>query len=185
EPVEDAARGAGLDCDCVCVSNLTEHLRLADDERVERGGDAEDVSHGGLVGVRVKLAVEEFDGDGARVAQEPAQALGGLGTFRPRRFSQNLHAVARRDDQPLAHDLAVNERAQTLGARLVGEREPLAHVDGCRLVVESDGNDCHYFEAYPNTWKPPSTTAPTKVQRTSENPATPSQAAFRPRHWTR
>ena len=185
EPVEDAARRACLDGDCVSVSNLTEHLRLADDERVERGGDAEDVSHGGLVGVRVEVTVEEFYGDGARVAQETAQALGCLGPFRPRRRGQNLHAIARRDDQPLAHDLAVNERAQTVGARLVGERESLAHLDGCRLVVESDENDGHYFDAYPNTWKPPSTTAPTKVQRTSENPATPSHAALRPRHWTR
>src|SRR5437764_6806526 len=98
ETVEDSARRACLDGDCVCVSNLTEHLRLADDERVERGGDAEDVSHGSLVGVRVELAVEEFYGDGARVAQETAQALGCLGPFRPRRRGQNLHAVARRDD---------------------------------------------------------------------------------------
>src|SRR5438270_940798 len=143
ELVQNAPGGAGLDGDGVGVAHLSEHLRLADDERVERGGNAEDVAHGGLVGVRVEVSAEQLDGHFACAAQEVAQTPCGLRPVIARRRRQNLHAVTRRDDQPLAHDLAVNERAQTVGARLVCEREPLAHFDGCRLVVESDENDGH------------------------------------------
>src|SRR5215203_5357335 len=124
--------------------------------------------------MRIEVAAEKLDGDGARVADKLAEPPDGIFAPRPRGGGQNLDAVAGGDDQPLAHDLAVHERAQTLGARLVAERQALAHLYRRGLVVESDENYRH--RDYLKTWKPPSATAPTKVQRTSEKPPTPSHA---------
>jgi hypothetical protein len=70
------------------------------------------VADGGFVCVCVEVAAEEFDGDGAGAAQKIAQTFDGVLALRPRGGGQNLDAVAGGDDQTLAHDLAVHERAQ-------------------------------------------------------------------------
>ncbi len=141
--MEDAAGRARADGDRVGAAHLPEHLRLADDQRVERRGDAEDVAHGLLVRVRVEVAGEEVGGDFAHAGEEVAQARDGLAGVRALGRGQKLDAVARRDDQALAHHLAVHERAQVFGARLVGERKTLAHLDGRGLVIQSDEQNGH------------------------------------------
>ena len=142
ELVQDAAGRPGLDRERVGVAHLPENLRLADDHRVERGGDAEDVADGGLVRVRVEVAAEELDGDGAHVAQEVAR--GG-----PTASAPCCPAAAARTSTRLqvetinpSRTVSPSTSARRLSAqRLVREGEPLAHLDGRGLVVESDEND--------------------------------------------
>jgi hypothetical protein len=57
------------------------------------------------------------------------------------RRRQHFHSVTGREDQALADEFAINERAQAFGAGFVRESQTLAHRDGRGFVIESDEND--------------------------------------------
>src|SRR5262249_33433706 len=48
--------------ECVGMTNLAQDLRLADDHRIERRSDAEQVSHGFFIGVAIEMRLEESGG---------------------------------------------------------------------------------------------------------------------------
>src|SRR5215813_13530053 len=59
--------------------------------------------------------------------------------------AENLHAIAGRDDQSFAHDVAVDELAQTTGAGFVVKGESLADLYRSCLVIDSDEKNGHMF----------------------------------------
>src|SRR6476469_3802495 len=59
--------------------------------------------------------------------------------------TEDLDAVAGRDDQSFAYDVAVDELAQSRGARIVVEGESFADFYRSGFVIDSDENNGHFF----------------------------------------
>ena len=71
---------------CVGVAELPEDLRLADDHRVEPGGDREQVLDGPVLVVHVEVVGQLVGGDaGVSASQQPISSTGRRGTRRRRR----------------------------------------------------------------------------------------------------
>ncbi len=98
---EHRARGAVLDGGLVRLLGLAEDLRLAHDQRIEAGGDAEQVAHGGRVPVLVEVLCQIAHGD----ARAPRQHFGQPGGRAVGVVDGDvqLDAVAGRDHHRLAH----------------------------------------------------------------------------------
>jgi hypothetical protein len=62
--------------------------------------------------------------------------------------AQNLHPVARRNDQTFAHHFTIHEPSQSFGARLIAEGEPLADLDRSGLVINSDEDYRHVVRRF-------------------------------------
>ena len=77
-----------------------------------------------------------------------------------RSCAEDLDAIASRDDQSFTQEVAVDELAQSNGARFVVEGESLADLYRSSFVIDSDENDGHFFshkkaqkaQTYLNTW---------------------------------
>ena len=133
--MKHGADGAGPARDLVRFLHLTEDLRLAEHERVERRGHAEEVSNGGASGERIERVL----GRARRERRELGAARFGH-RFERRtgaRRGDELDAVAGRNQERLADRRAAHDGAQEFGHPLGGQREALANVDGRTLVRQT------------------------------------------------
>jgi hypothetical protein len=99
--------------------------------------------HGLIIRMTIEVLRDQFGWNRARIAQETSDALSALKSFLRACRRQDFNAITGRDDQSFAYHLAVNERAQTGGARFIRESEPLAHRNRRGFVIESDEYDGH------------------------------------------
>src|SRR5207248_5078067 len=106
------------------VLHLPENLRLADDERVEPRGDAEQVRDRRAVAVLEQVRLERLRRELVILAEEPDQLLArarGVG-----RLDVDLRTVARRQHDRFAYRRLVREREQRRADVAAGEVQPLA-----------------------------------------------------------
>src|SRR5690242_10257798 len=72
------------------------------------------------------------------------------------RGGEQLDAIAGRNDQPFFDDFLIDEAAERVVQPRFAERQPLAHLDGRRLMTQSDKNDVHdnlqSFVLRPSSW---------------------------------
>ena len=133
----------GVGRDGVRVLHLAENLRLAHDERIEAGGDAEqmarDVEVGDVVDVRRDVARR----DAVEVADEAHQILARRGRLVA--GDVELGAVAGRDDDRFARRSALGERAERVGDAARLEVDPLAQLDRRGAMADSHKQKLHLW----------------------------------------
>ena len=150
------------------VAHLAEDLPLAGHERVEAGGDPEQVQRCGLVRETVR---ERREGSCVRAGQCEERVVGSLcETVVVVRSEVELRAVARReDDRLLCLARAARQAASQRGGRVEVDRDPFAQLDGRGVVRDAGERELHDAK-----WVRGRTNA------TSEKPATSDQASRRP-----
>ena len=137
EAVEDRPGGALDQRQLVGAFDLALDLGLADDHRVEPGGDPEEVVGGVAAAARVEVA-EQLGGRDLRLAGEDAERRR-LGFDRVGDDQVELGAVAGRDRRRLVDALGGGQLAQGADGAALGQREPLAQVERRRLVGDAEG----------------------------------------------
>ena len=136
EAVEDRP-GAALDQgQLVGAFDLALDLGLADDHRVEPGGDPQQVAGGLDRAQRVEVA-EQLGRADLRLAGEHAQC-GRLGLDRVGDDQVELGAVAGRDRRRLVDPGRGGQLAQGADGAALGQREPLAQVQRRGLVGDAE-----------------------------------------------
>src|SRR6185369_2267836 len=138
QPVQDSTRRSRFDRERVRVTHLSEHLRLAYDHRIERRRHAEQVPNRVFIRVPIKMLIEETRRQMAGRVEEVLELSRSKFQLLSRSRAENLHAITSRNDQTLAHDLAVDETAQTVRARRVVEGESFADLYRSCFVIDSD-----------------------------------------------
>ena len=123
------------------LADLGVDLGLAQDHRVEAGGDAEQVFRGVVVPVGVEGLRELVDVHAARLGQQALQ--GQEPGMEARDVAVDLNAVAGRQDHGLVDALEVLEATVRLGEVVVGEREPLKQLDRRATERDPEGEDGH------------------------------------------
>ena len=113
-------------------ANLAEDLAFARDERVETGGDAEQVQRGSLVAQAIERGLDLR----LELCERGDRAL--LGLAGVLRDDVELGAVARRE----AHGLTELERQRRGGLTI--ERDPFAQLDRCVMVRGADKDEMHH-----------------------------------------
>ena len=137
EAVEDRPGGALDQGQLVGAFDLALDLGLADDHRVEPGGDPEEVVGGLDAAARVEVA-EQLGGRDLRLPGEDAERRR-LGFDRVGDDQVELGAVAGRDRRRLVDALGGGQLAQGADGAALGQREPLAQVERRRLVGDAEG----------------------------------------------
>ena len=117
---------AGVERDGVRLLDLPEDLRLADDHRVERRGDAEQVAQRLVAVERVEVRAQARR-QCALVDEEAMQRLDGRGVLDT---GVELDAIAGRDDHRLADAGHGHQALERSRQQLAGEGDALAHLDG-------------------------------------------------------
>ncbi len=138
EPPRDGTRSARLGRATVRLADLPEDLRLAEDHRIESGGDAEEVPDRRLATPGERLLAQDARVDGVEARKEAGKGLEAVGHVAD---SVDLGAVARRDDGPFGQDVLTEEPLERLARRLRREGEPRPEVEVRPLVVPADEND--------------------------------------------
>ena len=125
----------------VCFLDLSEDLRLADDERVEPARDAEQVPRG--VEIDEVLHVRRDFGRRhlVEVADEPGHVV--TRALRVVAGGVDLGAVARRDDDRFARRSALGERDERLAYAPHVEVDALAQFDRSGPMADSDDDQLH------------------------------------------
>ena len=132
ESVEHRARRARLARDRVRLLDLREDLALAEHERIKARGHVEEVADAFLVDERVEVSVDVLV-----VARQVEQELLERRDIFLRIIDDGVHlaAVAGREHDGLRYPLVFIEIFQTIADRLPGNREVLAHLHRCRLMI--------------------------------------------------
>ena len=135
EPVEQRAGAPGL----VGLADLSEDLALARNERVEAGGDAEEVQGGRLVAEAVEQR-RELRRVGTGEREQPVR-LRGVRDREPRapaRYtSVRLHVESTTASHPSASDAGERRGALEI------DGDSLAHLDGRAVVRDADEREPH------------------------------------------
>ena len=120
------------------ATHLAEDLGLTDDHRVDPRTHTEQMSHRGLVVIRVEVIHEVLGRHVAELGQEIAKVLSAAVELR--HHGVHLDAIAGRQDRTLEHVLVVAEVGKRFGQLLLGDGEPFEKADGCGAMVESDND---------------------------------------------
>ena len=141
-------------------ANLAEDLAFARDERVEAGGDAEQVQRGSLVAQAIERGLDLR----LELCERGDRALLGLAGIL--RDDVELGAVARREADGLA------ELERQLRCGLTIERDPFAQLDRCVMVRRADKNEMRHAKWVAGR--------ASRTRMTSAKPASATYAARRP-----
>ena len=136
EPVEDRPGPALDQRQLVGALDLALDLGLADDHRVEPGGDPEEVVGGLAAAQRVEVA-EQLGRPDLGLAGEDAERRR-LGFDRVGDDQVELGPVAGRDRRRLVDALGGGQLAQRADRAALGQREPLAQVERRGLVGDAE-----------------------------------------------
>ena len=159
---EDAVEQLSGRARLVRGAHLAEDLALARYERVEAGGDAEEMERGRLVAQAVERGLDLRLELGER---RDRTLLGLVDVFR---HDIELRAVARREADRLAELSGEQCRMLTV------ERDPLSQLDRRVMVRGADENEAHHAK-----WV---TGRASRTRITSAKPASATYAARRPDH---
>ena len=139
EAVEDRPGDALDEGELVGALDLALDLGLAEDHRVEAGGDAEELGRGLGAVQRVEVA----DSSVGRMSASRASTAERLRLGRDRigREEVELGAVAGRDRRRLADLVGLGELADHAGGAALRKREPLAQLERRGLVGDAEGEE--------------------------------------------
>jgi hypothetical protein len=141
QPVQHRADRLRLGRRGVRLLDLSEDLRLADDERVEPAGHAEQVPRGVEIDELMHVRRDFGCRHPVEVADEPRHVV-----TRPLRVfadGVDLRAVARRDDHRFARRSALGERDEGLAHAAHVEVDALAQFDRSGPMADSDEDQLH------------------------------------------
>jgi len=114
--------------EAIGFADLAEDFGFAEEERIEPGGDAEEMADGGAIVVMVEGAVENVRANGMEFAEEGRQAgsalVGGFG-----RNAVDFAAVAGGEDERLFEEAAGAEFVGGAASLFGGERDALAELE--------------------------------------------------------
>ena len=136
--IELRAHGADRAGGGIGFLDLAENLRLADDHRVEAGGDAEDVADRFIFAKFVEMTFELAEIDLEILAQEFAQIARAI-----LHVGDEFHAVAGGNDHALGNGGMLGQSLAGLGQARFGNRQALAHFDRRGLVIHADELESH------------------------------------------
>ena len=144
EAVEHRAGGPFGARPLVGGAHLAEHLALAEDGRVDPGGDLEQVSGGCVVELDDQGLIERRDRR-LRVAKARLEERLDVGETFVEALGQRVHlgAHAGRQHDPLGEVRAVAELGERLRELLVSDRQPIEDVERCIAFVQADDDDWH------------------------------------------
>ena len=132
-------RGVGL-------LHLAEDLRLADDQRIEPGGDAEQVAGGVGLGAGVDVRAQIVGRHRARRREEAGHRL--VAVLEAVAGRVQLGAVAGREQHHLAERRIAGQRRHRVAEIAGRERQPLAQLDGRRVVAHAEDQESHQSKAW-------------------------------------
>ena len=139
EPVRDRPGDPLHQGQLVRPLDLTLHLGLADDHRIEPAGHAEEVAHRLDVAQRIQPA-EQLGGPHLGLARERGER-DALGLHRITRHQVDLGAVAGGDGHRLADLRVGHELVQEAGSAPLGQRKALAQGHRRGLVGDAEGEE--------------------------------------------
>ena len=146
QAVEERAGRVQIGRGRVGLLHLAEDLRLADDERIEPGGDPEQVA-GGVgfaAGVDVRPQIVGRHGAGRR--QEAGHRL--VAVLEAVAGRVELGPVAGREQHHFAERRIAGQRRHRLAEIAGGERQPLAQVDGRGVMADAEDQESHQSKAW-------------------------------------
>ena len=141
EPMGHGAREAEVARRGVGRLDLTEDLRLSDDERIEAGGDAEEMARRVDAAMAVEVLGQPRRVEAMIVAEEAAERLGGRVRIADR---VDLGAVARREHDRLGADAARGERVERRVEARPSEVDGFAQLHGRRAMAEANCEKAHH-----------------------------------------
>jgi hypothetical protein len=177
--VEDRAGRAGGRRDAERLAHLGEDLVLAEDERLEPRGDAEEVTH--RVGTGEAVAAREDVG--LRQPVEAGDELGhGFLDVGGRADAVDLAPVAGRDDHAFGEHAQARDVGESVADRVGREREPFPDREGRAAEVPPDEDERRFVGDDHRNTCPLLTKRFTIVyeKSTSENPKIETKAVFFP-----
>ena len=178
EPREERPAAAVLPGDPERILHLPEDLGLADDHRVDRRCDPEDVGDGlvvpVLVGVVVELgAVRQLIVAAELVVEEALERVARV--VDPPGRDDHLHPIAGGDEHRLVDLVPIDELAQRRAVVLHGEL--LAHLDGRAPMAHADEEDLHVSSSTPTTAKSRKAKPATALAAACREPCRPAKRA--------
>jgi len=132
--VEDWASRAVFVSETIGFADLAEDFGFAEEERVETGGDTEEMADGGAIVVLVQSAVENFGANRMEFAEEGRKAgcgfVGGFG-----RDTIDFAAVAGGEDERFFEEAAGAEFVGGAAGLFGGEGDALAELEGSGAMI--------------------------------------------------
>jgi len=115
-------------------ANLAEDFGFAEEERVEPGGDAEEMADGGAIVVLIERAIENIRANGMKFAEEGVEAggafVGGFG-----RDAVDFAAVAGGEDERFFEEAAGAKLVGGAASLLGGEGDALAELERSGAMI--------------------------------------------------
>ena len=125
---------------CVGGLDLSKDLRLADDQRIESGGNAKEMAGGVCPAMNVEMLAHVLVRDLVILTEKAAEVLRRAVTVT---HGVDLGPVAGRQDDQLASDPSRGELGKRVLQPLAREVHRLPQFDGCRPVTQSDCKEAH------------------------------------------
>src|SRR6185312_2334062 len=116
---------------------LAEHLRLADDHGIQAGGNAEDVTNRVVFPKFIEIWTKLGIINEQVVTQENMEIRAII------RADSELHTIARGEDHAFANGWMRMQLPRSLLQLPLGNRKPLAHFHGSRLVIDAEELESH------------------------------------------
>jgi hypothetical protein len=118
----------------VGFADLAEDFCFAEEERIEPGGNAEEMADGGAVVVMIEDAVERVGANGMEFAEERRKARGAfVGGFG--RDAIDFAAITGGEDQRFFEEAAGAELVGGAASLLGGEGDALAELEGGGAMI--------------------------------------------------
>jgi len=134
EAIENGAGSAVFVRDAIGFADLAEDFGFAEEERVEAGGNAEEMADGGAIVMMIEDAVEGVGANGMEFAEEGREA----GSALVRGFGRDavdFAAIAGGEDQGFFEEAAGAELVGGAASLLGGEGDALAELEGGGAVI--------------------------------------------------
>ena len=132
--IEHRAGGAGFVGKTIGFANLAEDFSFAEEERVQAGGNTEEMADGGAIIVLVEDAIENIGANGMEFAEERGQAGGsfvaGFG-----RDAVDLAAIAGGENEGFFEETARTEFVGGAAGLFGSEGNALAELDRGGAVI--------------------------------------------------
>src|SRR5260221_5575566 len=134
ETIENGAGGAIFVGEAIGFADLAEDFGFAEEERVESGGDAEEMADGGAIVMLIEGDVENVWANRMEFAEEGRQAGGGfVGGFG--RDAVEFAAIAGGEDEGFFEEAAGAEFRSGAPSLVGGERDALAELEWSGAVI--------------------------------------------------
>ncbi len=176
EAIQSGAGGLVFGGGRVSLLDLTQDLRLADDQGIEPRGHAKEVPRGIGLAARVEVRADQVGREVAYARKEGDQRFVALLEAAGRHV--DLGAVARREQHRLAQGAVGRKPCQRRRQFARRNRQPLPKLDRRRVMAHAEDQQAHQSKA----WLVSRYETGMRLNSTIAKPSAESQAARRPPH---